>query len=261
MQQLQTLIYPPGKLLLHPDVQDQVYRHFFDGPLRGPPAYQRRVLKKIIELVEQEIKDPDEDEVSSCLMEHMAYLSTLLPSAPASLATTATFHAAMTKEIITYTLPKPLHISAPPRILIEEAPGLLSAGSNVGHRTWEASLYLATFLHSQAEIVKGKRVLELGAGTGLVSILAAGPLGAEHMLSTDGLQHVVDSIDVNIHRNMPLFRRRVDVHGQSNVELPVARVLDWQWAVNNDLTELEDALSFDVQDQDGARSEPGVFDV
>lgn len=61
MQQIANLTYPPPKLLLEPDVQDQIYKHFFDGPLRGPPAYQRRVLKQIISLIERAIANPDQD--------------------------------------------------------------------------------------------------------------------------------------------------------------------------------------------------------
>lgn len=61
MQQVQSLIYPPAQLLIHMDVQEQVYKHFFDGPLKGPPEYQRKTLKRIIDLIEGQIRDPDQD--------------------------------------------------------------------------------------------------------------------------------------------------------------------------------------------------------
>lgn len=61
MQQITSLTFPPSKLLLEPDIQDQIYRHFFDGPLKGPAIYQRRVLKQIISLIERVIIDPNED--------------------------------------------------------------------------------------------------------------------------------------------------------------------------------------------------------
>lgn len=61
MQQVRSPSYPPAKLLLKPDVQDQLYKHFFDGPLKGPAGYQRRVLKQIISLIERAIVDPSED--------------------------------------------------------------------------------------------------------------------------------------------------------------------------------------------------------
>lgn len=61
MQQVQNPTFPPGKYLLDGNVQNQIYKHFFDGPLKGPPAYQRKILKRIISLIESAIVDPDED--------------------------------------------------------------------------------------------------------------------------------------------------------------------------------------------------------
>lgn len=61
MQQVQNPTYPPGKYLVDPNVQNQLYKHFFDGPLRGPHMYQRKVLKQIISLIEGAINDADEE--------------------------------------------------------------------------------------------------------------------------------------------------------------------------------------------------------
>lgn len=61
MQQIPNLTYPPSKLLLEPDIQDQVYRHFFNDSPNLHPVYQRRVLKQIISLIERAMHDPDED--------------------------------------------------------------------------------------------------------------------------------------------------------------------------------------------------------
>lgn len=123
---------------------------------------------------------------------------------------------------LTYTLPDELDVPDTQVILIEEAPNLLAAGSNVGLRTWEASLHLAQYLYSNQDLVAGKKIIELGAGTGLVSILCAGPLQADLVLSTDGLSHVVDTIEENIERN----RSSLFV-GDALRQLPIARILDW----------------------------------
>jgi len=171
---------------------------------------------------------PPTQAVSDQLMEHMGYLSTLPTDDPATEASRT--------QIITYILPEPLETKTPPRILIEEAPNLLAAGSNVGLRTWEASLHLAQYLHSNPALVRNKTIIELGAGTGLVSILAAGPLRAVHVLATDGLPHVIQSMAKNIHRN-------------ENIILPPAstsieaKVLDW--ADHDDPSSLEDTLSLE----------------
>lgn len=167
-------------------------------------------------------------------MEHMGYLSTLPQADPAVEASQT--------QIITYTLPEPLDLTTTPaRILIEEAPNLLAAGSNVGLRTWEASLHLAQYLHTYPGLVRGKNVLELGAGTGLVSILCAGPLRAKMILSTDGLPHVVESMQRNIDRNTQLLPA-ADTDS-SPIE---ARVLDWA-----SIESLEDTLTVnDCSDYD-----------
>lgn len=67
MQQIPNLTFPPSKLLLEPDVQDQMYRHFFDHSSKANPAYQRRVLKQIIALIERTMSDSDEDVILSRL--------------------------------------------------------------------------------------------------------------------------------------------------------------------------------------------------
>lgn len=160
-------------------------------------------------------------------MEHMGHLS--------SLPKQSDFEEASQPRILTYTLPEALDTSNTKSILIEEAPNLLAAGSNVGLRTWEASLHLAQYLHSNPRLVTGKNIIELGAGTGLVSLLCAGPLEAETVLSTDGLPHVVEMIDENIMRN-----RASLFSGSASRRLPIARVLDWA-----DTESLKDTLAID----------------
>lgn len=162
-------------------------------------------------------------------MEHMGYLSTLPTLPPAE--------AACETQIITYTLPEFFDTPAQltPRILIEEAPNLLAAGSNVGLRTWEASLHLATYVHANSNLVRDKRIIELGAGTGLVSLLCAGPLAAKQVLATDGLPHIVDAVEKNILRN-----HRSLFSGDAGRRMPIAKQLDW-----GDVQNLEEALEFD----------------
>lgn len=153
----------------------------------------------------------------------MAYLSTQ-PQPPPE-------QAAFETQIVTYIPPVPLDHPDPPRILIEETPNLLAAGSNVGLRTWEASLRLATYLHSNAELVKHKTILELGSGTGLVAILCSGVLDATYVRVTDGLPHVVDNLEKNIARNTTSGLLGIDTR------LIRAAVLDWA-----DTQGLDDAL-------------------
>lgn len=64
MQQVNDVTYPPGNLLVNQDVQDCLYKYFFDGTHNKflPPApYQTKILKHIIEEIEKSCRDPDQD--------------------------------------------------------------------------------------------------------------------------------------------------------------------------------------------------------
>jgi hypothetical protein len=64
MQVIEDVTYPPATLLLHQDVQDCLYRYFFDSGRNKflPPAkYQAKILKHIIREIEKSCKDPEED--------------------------------------------------------------------------------------------------------------------------------------------------------------------------------------------------------
>lgn len=150
-------------------------------------------------------------------MEHISYLSTIPLQDPATAATEP--------QLIKYTLPEPIsdfcdHNAK--QIVILETPHLLAAQSNTGLRTWEASLHLATYLHAHKELVRQKNVIELGAGTGLVSLLCAGPLGANYVLSTDGAPHVVEGMKANFVRNREGLLSYEEEHSKL-----FAKVLDW----------------------------------
>lgn len=52
--------------------------------------------------------------------------------------------------------------------------------------TWPCSLFLSAFICQRPEIFRGKRILELGAGTSLPSLLCAHPaIGALHVISSE----------------------------------------------------------------------------
>lgn len=83
---------------------------------------------------------------------------------------------------------------------ILENRSLLAAGGTTGLRTWEAALHLGQYLSINSHLVAGKRVLELGAGTGFLSILCA-KLGAAHVTSSDGSEEVVEKLADNFSLN------------------------------------------------------------
>lgn len=107
-------------------------------------------------------------------------------------------------------------------IFIEECPNLLASAGATGRRTWDACLHLATYLATEGKsLVIGKSVLELGVGTGLLSIICAGPLSAAYVLATDGDPDVGKTIERNANLNHHLARK-------SSRKIPLeARVLEW----------------------------------
>ena len=88
-------------------------------------------------------------------------------------------------------------------VTLLEARSVLSSSGTTGLRTWEAALHLGSFLTTPAgtDFVKNKDVLELGAGTGFLSILSAKHLGATRVIATDGDPGVVESLDNNLFLN------------------------------------------------------------
>ena len=88
-------------------------------------------------------------------------------------------------------------------ITISERRHLVSGSQTTGYRTWEGALHLATYLLSRdgQDLIRGKNVLELGAGTGLLAILCAKRLGAAHVRATDGDEGVVEALEENFALN------------------------------------------------------------
>ncbi|WBW73618.1 translation elongation factor EF2 methyltransferase Efm3 [Schizosaccharomyces osmophilus] len=83
-------------------------------------------------------------------------------------------------------------------VQVYESQNILLRAGTTGVRTWEAGMALAELLY-QNPINPGTRVLELGAGTGLVSILCS-KMGAS-VLATDGDNKVCQGVEENAHLN------------------------------------------------------------
>lgn len=145
-------------------------------------------------------------------MEHMGYL--------ASLPSQSEMEEAQQLHVQCYYPPVPLDELGAQPVLIKEARNLLSRGNNVGLRTWEAALHLAWYLSTQQpELVRGKNVLELGAGTGFLSLLCARYLEASSVIATDGLGPVCETLQANVDLN-----REENLQG---ARAPEVLQLDW----------------------------------
>lgn len=120
---------------------------------------------------------------------------------------------------VTYTLPFPEKDA--PTVAIIESPLLYCSGTDTGLRTWTAALFLATFLSTTGrDYVENKRILELGAGPGFLSILCGKHLGAKSVLLTDGSPKVIDLAQHNVDLNEAgsVVRTAVLEWGDSDIE-------------------------------------------
>lgn len=164
----------------------------------------------------------NEQEISDDLMSAM---STLLASNVPSEADSA-----QQKAFVTYSYP--LHsaddsTSEEHAVTLLEARSVISGSGTTGLRTWEAALLLGSYLTTEdgRKTVYGKRVFELGAGTGVISILCAKHLGSAGVVATDGDEAVVDAIKTN------LFLNGLDMNSQEGCQVRTA-ALKWGWPVD-----------------------------
>ncbi|KAI0097855.1 putative methyltransferase-domain-containing protein [Nemania sp. FL0031] len=201
------LAWPHPQLLRRSDAQAWLFKHLFDqsrNPRLPPERYQLRVLRPLVARIEKAIQDPDEDEISDDLMGRIGALMTHgVPSE---------FETMKERAYVTFTC---LHESRPsantdggiddeePTITLLERRNLISGSRTTGHRTWEAALHLGSYLltDSGQDLIRGKSVLELGAGTGFLAILCAKHLGARRVATTDGDEAVVDYLKENLALN------------------------------------------------------------
>ncbi|CZT18595.1 uncharacterized protein RCC_04439 [Ramularia collo-cygni] len=232
------LAWPPKQLLRDPTVQAWIYTHLFDSEKNSrmpPERYQLRVLKPLASKIEKAIEDPEEDEISDDLMSHLSHLmSANLPS-----ETTAV----QQKSYVTFTclppVPDPdLDYREEPTITILERRHLISGALTTGFRTWEAALHLGSYLLTPEgrSIIEGKSVLELGAGTGLLAILAAKFLNASHVTTTDGDEGVVEALRENLFLN-----------GLDDEQKVISSVLRWGMVLQGTWVEEDcEAFPYDV---------------
>ncbi|KAK6201948.1 hypothetical protein LQW54_009161 [Pestalotiopsis sp. IQ-011] len=194
------LDFPEPKFLREERVQTALFdRLFADGATAypPPPRYQLRVLKELVSRIENSIEDWDQHDVSDDLMGRLAEsLASPVPSE---------FDAAQQKSYVTYALPllgeESSAAASAPQITLLETRDLISAAGTTGLRTWEAALHLGQFLCENPSLVQGKGVLELGAGTGYVSILCAKYLSPGQVIASDGSDDVVNNLPENFFVN------------------------------------------------------------
>ena len=95
---------------------------------------------------------------------------------------------------------------------------VVNSGQGTGLNLWDGSFLLARYLEQNPVLVRGKGVLELGAGVGFVGISAA-VLGAREVVLTD-LDYTMQCMEENVRRNM----MHIQSSGCKRIE---CKVCDW----------------------------------
>jgi protein-lysine N-methyltransferase EEF2KMT len=125
--------------------------------------------------------------------------------------------AAQQLSYIRYTAPSSADDQSYRTVVTLESRGLILSSGTTGFRTWEAALHLGTFFCTAEgeSILRGKRVIELGAGTGFLSMYCAKYLDVESVLVTDREQALISGIQDCVARN--------------NVDASKIMPAIWQW--------------------------------
>jgi predicted nicotinamide N-methyase len=112
-------------------------------------------------------------------------------------------------------------------IVTSESRGLILSAGTTGFRTWEAALHLGSFLSTPAgqALVRGNRVIELGAGTGFLSMFCAKHLGVQSVVATDREPALIENIRDCMRRN--------------ELDPAVFHPAIWEWGTRLSLTHSE----------------------
>lgn len=149
------------------------------------------------------------------------------------------FEEAQKLSYIRYTAPKASCGRRNDQFVITlENRNLILASRTTGFRTWEAALHLGTYLTTPEgrSLIEEKNVVELGSGTGLLSMYCLKCLGARRVTATDRDPALISSIKDCAIRN-DLSRSRIDAE-------------IWEWGTplqpNHPPSSKEPYKSFDV---------------
>ena len=108
--------------------------------------------------------------------------------------------------------------------------------NDVGIRkVWEAGACLAEFLLSHPDLIRDKKVIELGAGVGLTGIVAAGLCRPMHLHMTDYTEACLDNMKDSISVNEDwLHRQGVNVDCDERCRKLTSGYLEWTECAEND---------------------------
>lgn len=117
-------------------------------------------------------------------------------------------------------------------ITLRESKSFVAEGTT-GLCSWQASIALADYLVQNIKLLRGKCVLELGAGTGLCGTIALQCCGVRHMLLTDGSHECIELMKENVLRN---FREASEVNdGEYEIKGKLLNLCKLEWGSVSDM--------------------------
>ncbi|CEM27427.1 unnamed protein product [Vitrella brassicaformis CCMP3155] len=162
------------------EIQDWFCSEVVNGAIatRRPPsvAYTSRLMKLLVQDIELQQREP-----SDALLE--------------TTCTRMEQYSAASKEkppcFVTYILPEGEPVSC--RIYQEK--------NEVGLRLWEAAFYLAEYFWTFADLLDGRRCVELGSGVGLAAIMILRKCRLGTFVLTDYLPSILANLRFNLEEN------------------------------------------------------------
>ncbi|EIW70698.1 hypothetical protein TREMEDRAFT_61209 [Tremella mesenterica DSM 1558] len=214
---------PPPLILIQPDNQECLIQHIFQSSLPEPgPTYRRQFWRRIVGYLEDVLRrHTNEDDASEIDVQEQGReeegdggdpeVDERIYSALADLMALPLEHEETSYRTFLY----PLGDTEARIILLEDI--AVIQGGTTGLRTWKASLHLAHHIHLNTISLPPGPIVELGAGTGFLSIFLA--QRQREVIATD--------LDATDGRQAPLKRLQHNV-GMNHVEENVkVTPLDW----------------------------------
>ncbi|XP_073828824.1 protein-lysine N-methyltransferase EEF2KMT isoform X2 [Musca autumnalis] len=162
------------------DLIDATYNSPLNQKLPIKIAYQLNFLKKLIAFLEQTTS-----EVHDAVYE--SYCDVQLRVAEDSTQKYAFKH---------YLLDEQTHFT------LRESKSFVAEGTT-GLCSWQASLALSDFILRHPDIVRNRRILELGAGTGLCGFILFKMCQPQQLMISDGSPQCVELMCESVERNFP----------------------------------------------------------
>ncbi|GAA5992484.1 hypothetical protein JCM10908_000842 [Rhodotorula pacifica] len=217
--------FPAARDLSTPAAQQWLVDHLLphdraqeEGARGWKKAFWRRVVKGIEVGFEERRAQGDEavedEETHPDLLETM--VDFLSSSSAAGSATADGAAPGVSRRVYYYgDLAQPVERW---RSIVTREEGRLISGGTTGLRTWQACVALSNHLLANPAVVQPhNRILELGAGVGLLSLVCAKLSATTRITATDVDEKVLEILEANIAENGLQDRVR-------------ARSLDWEWA-------------------------------